>query len=129
MKCKKHPKYLGIHKPRADCSQCHEIYASELKARELAEEKEKNKSKDAEKYLELKKVFEKVSDLGPFWRDVVIEKPRFSDWKLKASIWLDDGYGGGLTKVEAQSPNLLDGLKTLVREAAEYDKMFSHRYM
>lgn len=44
MKCKKHPKYLGLRKPKANCPQCHEVYAAELRAREAAEETNENKN-------------------------------------------------------------------------------------
>lgn len=26
MKCKKHPKYKGIHKPKVECEDCEKIY-------------------------------------------------------------------------------------------------------
>ena len=67
-KCPKHPKYLSLRKPRADCSHCHEMYAAELKAREAAEEKERNKSKNANYYLEVVAIFKKLDNVGPYWK-------------------------------------------------------------
>ena len=33
MKCKKHPKYMGIHKPRVNCDICSQIYEEAKKLR------------------------------------------------------------------------------------------------
>ena len=128
-KCPKHPKYLAIRKPKADCSHCHEMYAAELKAKEAAEEKDRNKSKNANNYLEVVDIFKKLDNVGPYWKDVLIKKPKWSKWEIECSVRLDNGYGGNMHTVSAQGNDFLDVAKRFIEKIEESDRLYSGRYM
>ena len=129
MKCKKHPKYLGIHKPKAECSVCHEIYAAELKAKEMAEEFEQNKTRNASNYLEIKKMFDKLGNLGPYWKDVDIKNQKWGKWRIESSVRVDNGYGGNVRSVVSEGDNFIEVVREFLGKVAEKDNLYKESYM
>lgn len=124
MTCSKHPKYKAIRKPTADCAKCHSMYAETLRQKEL-------EIKNGKEALEFHKLYKKLHHMNSSWREVKITKQRFSDgeWKIESAVWMDNGYGGGLSTVSGEGKTLQEALESFFKRIEEYDRMFSHRYM
>lgn len=79
---------------------------------------------------EYKKLFERINNLPTFWRGVSIIKENCArTWELKAFVWMDNGYGGGLSTVKVESESLTDGMQQILNKIDEHTKMFGHRFM
>jgi hypothetical protein len=100
-----------------------------LRAKEAAEEKERNKSKNADSFLEVKEILARIGNLGSYWKDVVIRKPKWSRWEMESSVRIDNGYGGNVHTVSSQGDDFIEVARDFLKKVDESDSRYNSNYM
>lgn len=72
-------------------------------------------------------IFNDLIDLPSNW-EVSISRDTLGNWKAKASVWIDNGYGGRKQDHEVSSDSLLCAIKDLLKETKEITKVCGHRF-
>ncbi len=65
------------------------------------------------------------------WREVKITKERFDDgdWNIESGVWVDNGYGGNLSKVSATGRTFNEAIEIFLKKVEEKDSRCKASYM